>query len=290
MSLTDIVQAHRARTFRTLPNLRLRNPEAAVDFVNERGFIFFWPITSVTMPSLWNAVAGDRPVPNEHDDPGHITWGWKDRLLGKKRWYYSRLLRKRNTIISLEIIPYFYALSPNYGSPESDYLEDYESGRMTMEARQVYEAILRKGALDTIALRREARLASAESDGRFNKALTDLQVSLRILPIGVAEVGAWNYAFIYEAVHRHMPEILEKARFIQEGQARHRLAELFFQAVGWASERDVLHLFGWPAQAAQLALDRLVKEGALLSGIDYPGEKNSGYLLASLAEPGLRSD
>src|SRR5574340_975227 len=125
MSLVDIVQAYRARTFRTLPNLRLRNPDAAVDFVKERGFIFFWPITSVAYPSLWSAVAGDRPVPDTHDDPGHVTWGWKDRMLGKKRWYYARILRKRNTIISLETIPFFYALSPNYGSPEEDYLEEY---------------------------------------------------------------------------------------------------------------------------------------------------------------------
>jgi uncharacterized protein YcaQ len=203
-------------------------------------------------------------------------------MLGKKRWYYSRLLRKRNTIISLDTIPYFYALSPNYGSPEEDYLEEYEAGRMAMEARQVYEAILNKGPLDTIALRRESRLSSSESDGRFNKALTDLQVNLRILPIGVAEVGAWNYAFIYEAVHRHMPEIVENARFIQEPQAHRLLAELFFKSVGWAPAKNVQRLFGWPPPIIAQVLEDLVQRGIITPDVELPGQAVNGYILNEL--------
>jgi len=61
--------------------------EEAIRYVNERGFIYFWPINGILLPSLWEAVSGDRPVPNEHDDPGHVTWGWKDSLLGKHVWY-----------------------------------------------------------------------------------------------------------------------------------------------------------------------------------------------------------
>ncbi len=131
--------------------------DEAVEFVNRRGFIFFWPVKNVELPSLWAAVAGDRPVADEHDDPGHITWDWKDRMLGKKRWYYARILRRRNTFISMAALPYFYALSPNYGEPETDYLDQYEAGLMTAEARAVFEALLHEGPLDTLALRRAAR-------------------------------------------------------------------------------------------------------------------------------------
>ena len=95
------LRAYQAQTFRTAPGRRIGNKDEAVSFVKERGFIFFWPIKNVTMPSLWVAAAGDRPVPDEHDDPGHITWGWKDELLGKRRWYYARILRKRGWIILL---------------------------------------------------------------------------------------------------------------------------------------------------------------------------------------------
>ena len=70
--------------FRLSSNRRLLSLIDAATFVNERGFIFFWPIKGITFPSLWIAVAGDRKVADAHDDPGHITWGWKDDALGKK--------------------------------------------------------------------------------------------------------------------------------------------------------------------------------------------------------------
>ena len=80
----EALARYRTGTFRL--KKRLTSKEDAVEFVNERGFIYFWPIREITLPSLWTAAAGDRPVADAHDDPGHITWGWKDSLLGKKAW------------------------------------------------------------------------------------------------------------------------------------------------------------------------------------------------------------
>ena len=126
----DRLHAYRATTYQSGPERTIRQPEQAVEFVRRRGFVFFWPIQGVELPSLWVAVAGDRPVADAHDDPGHVTWGWKDSLLGKRVWYYAKVLRKRATLIDLNIAPYFYALSENYGSPEEDYLIQYQEGRM----------------------------------------------------------------------------------------------------------------------------------------------------------------
>ncbi|HWQ84864.1 MAG TPA: hypothetical protein VN363_09865, partial [Anaerolineales bacterium] len=112
----QLLQEYQNDTFRLKPERRLHSADDAVAFVNERGFAFFWPISGVRLPSVWAAVAGDRPVPNEHDDPGHVTWGWKDELLGQRRWYYARVVRKKATMIALDVAPHFYALSENYGS------------------------------------------------------------------------------------------------------------------------------------------------------------------------------
>ena len=43
-------------------------------------------IKGIAFPSLWTAVAGDRPFADEHDDPGHVTWGWKDTAPGQRIW------------------------------------------------------------------------------------------------------------------------------------------------------------------------------------------------------------
>ena len=55
MTLTwETIQAYRTKTFRLLPGQRLKTPEEAVQFVQERGFIFFWPISGFLLPSLWS--------------------------------------------------------------------------------------------------------------------------------------------------------------------------------------------------------------------------------------------
>src|SRR5512147_2302622 len=131
----ETIRSYRADTFHLKPGQKVHHKEEAVQFVKERGFVFFWPIKEIVLPSLWVAAAGDRPVADAHDDPGHVTWGWKDSLLGQRRWYYAKILRKRGTMISMDLAPYFYALSENYGSPEEDYLTLYEQGRLTLEAK-----------------------------------------------------------------------------------------------------------------------------------------------------------
>jgi hypothetical protein len=275
--------AYRDNTFRLQPGQRLTSQEGAVEYVNQRGFVYFWPIKDIVMPSLWVAVAGDRPVADAHDDPGHVTWGWKDGLLGKRAWYYAKVLRKRATMISLEAAPYFYALSENYGDPQEDYQIQYMQGRLTQESKAIYEALLDKGVLDTVALRRATHMTSAESDARFNRALTELQADFKILPVAVTQAGAWNYAFAYDLVHRHFPDLPEQARFIQERQARRHLASLYFQSVGAAQVRDLTRLFGWsPIETAHI-LEQLAAAGEICGGLQIESAVGEWFSLPELA-------
>jgi hypothetical protein len=48
--------------------------------------------------------------------------------------------------------------SENYGDLR-EFAQEYEDGKLTAEAKAVYEAILENGPLDTVRLRREARIA-----------------------------------------------------------------------------------------------------------------------------------
>ena len=274
------LQTHRRRTFNLPPSKRLSSQAQALTFVNKRGFVYFWPIKGVDLPSLWTAVAGDRPVADKHDDPGHVTWGWKDNALDKKIWYYGKILRKKATMISLEIAPYFYALSENYGSPEEDYLLTYDEGRMTQAAKQVYETLLNEGAMNTLDLRKAAKLSNAK-DSEFNKALEYLQADFKILPIGVSEAGAWRYSFIYEIVPRQYPDLPEQARRIGEGRARIKLLELYFESVGAAQERDAVKLFGWRKELVTRAIGSLVKERTIVEA-DHPGSKGTWLALSKL--------
>jgi hypothetical protein len=276
------VKAYRADTFRLLPGQRMTSAEEAVKFVNQRGFIFFWPIKDITLPSLWVATAGDRPVPDQHDDPGHVTWGWKDGLLGQHRWYYAKVLRKKATMISLERAPHFYALSRNYGAPDEDYLTLYEQGQLTQEAKTVYETLLHEGPLDTVALRKATRMTSRESDSRFNRALADLQADFKILPVGVAKAGAWNYAFIYEITARHFPQLPEAAHAISEWEARQQLLRDYFRSLGAAQPGDIQRLFGWGKALIEIAIASLISSGQIARDILVEGRAGEWLALKEL--------
>jgi hypothetical protein len=266
MELKEI-QSRREFNYRRMPERRVQTVEEARAFVGEIGFCHFWPIKGIEMPSLFHAIAGRvRPVPNKHDDPDlSKCWGWKDHSLDKKWWYYGKLLRKRATLASLDLLPAFYACSENYGDL-NDYLAEYEDGKMTAEAKAIYEAILEHGPLDTVRLRREARMSAESAKSRFDRALVELQVGLKVLPIGVAQTGAWNYAFNYEIVQRHFPELPGQARNVKRSEARRTLLRKYLDNVVAADRKmvaKVFHVLRWTPTELRRTIVTLLEEGAI---------------------------
>jgi len=272
MTLIDLekLESYRAITYRLLPGQRLKSLADAAAFVADRGFVYFWPIKGHELPSLWTAVAGVRPVADAHDDPGHVTWGWKDDNLGRKIWYYGKILRKRATMIDLKVAPYFYALSENYGSPEDDILIQYHEGRLTQEAKAIFDILLENGPMDTVAIRLATRMTNKESNARFDRAIILLQSDFKILPVGISDSGGWRYAFIYDLVHRHYPDLLDIARTISEKEAYLKITALYFLSVGGAQLRDVTRLFQWSSSKAQQTIHRLTTDGHLVGGLTHP--------------------
>ncbi len=276
------LRAYRAHTFRLAPGIQVKTPRQALAFVEERGFVFFWAIQGIDLPSLWTAVAGNRRVASEHDDPGHVTWGWKDSLLSQRRWFYAKLLHGKSMMVSLKTLPYFYALSDRLGDLE-DYQLAYEAGRLSREARTIADTLRIHGAQHTVALRKLAHLSSQASKRRFDKGLHDLQRGLWVLPVGVAEAGAWRYAFIYELLDRWLPNVAREARRIRPDAARQHLVGLYLDSVGAADTAAVRSLFQWDRTDVVIALEALVSLGAALPLED--GRWASSLLMAG---PGRR--
>jgi hypothetical protein len=72
------VEQHRQATFRLLPRLKLASRAGALKFVNERGFVFFWPIQGIAFPS--HTVVrdlGEEPIfvrANPLEDRVRLNW------------------------------------------------------------------------------------------------------------------------------------------------------------------------------------------------------------------------
>jgi hypothetical protein len=256
--LRDIVW-HRRR------DLRLRTSGDARRFVRQVGFCLFWPTHGVEMPNLLQAIAGNaRPLSAGYDDPAiGKSWNWKDEALDKRWWYYGKLLRKRSTLVSLDLLPAFYALSENYGDPQ-DYLVEYQEGRLSAEAKAVYEALLEHGPLDAVRLRQESHLAAVQAKARFDRALVELQADLKVLPTGVAEAGAWRYAFVYDLVERWFPRLPEQARALTTRAARESILMRHVKHLVAVDRRHVASALGWRPADVERTLEPMLEAGRLL--------------------------
>jgi hypothetical protein len=153
-------------------------------------------------------------------------------------------------------------LSENYGDLR-DFVQEYEDGKLTAEAKAVYETILENGPLDTVRLRREARMSAESAKSRFDRALVELQVGLKVLPTGVAHTGAWDYAFTYELFQRWFPEVPEQARAIKRSEARRVLVQRYIDNVV-ATDRKmiakVFHVLKWTSRELERTIAALLEQ------------------------------
>lgn len=263
--------------------LRVTSEEQALAFVNEVGFCFVFGDKQIEIPTLWGAVAGSRrPVPPTHHDPdiGRV-WNWKDTLPTKGLVFYGQVLRKKPTLVSLELLPHFYALSPNYGEMD-DYLLQYEEGKLSAEAKSIYEALLKHGAMATSRLRQEAGLAGGGENARlFNRALTELQMELKIAKVGISDANRWGYAYVYDLFLRQFPDVPTAARKINTDQAMETLLLRHLANVVAVPISNVRRLFGWDDWEWQRLMDRLAARGLIRTDLAIEGQRGPCVALNS---------
>ena len=279
----EALEALRDIRYHRTPALRVRAEEEALAFVNEVGFCFLFGDRGTEIPTLWAAVAGSRrSMPNSHHDPDiGRTWTWKDTLPARGEICYTKLLRGKPTLVSLDLVPRFYALSPNYGDEDS-YLEQYEEGRLSVEARNVYEALLREGALSTSRLRRVAGISGGDANARrFDRAIAELQEQLMITKVGISNANRWGYAYVYDLFTRRFPGVPEAARQISTDEAMATLLERYLRSVVAVEETVARRLFRWDLWEWERTLARARERGLLAEDVRIAGVAGACLALAA---------
>jgi uncharacterized protein YcaQ len=159
-------------------------------------------------------------------------------------------------------------------------MQDYLDGRITVEAKQVYEVLLEQGALPTSRLRLEAGLGGKANASRFDRALAELQMDFRIAKVAISDANRWGYCYVYDLLPRHLPEPVAAARSISGRQARETLLLRYLQTVIAATPRQVRLLFGWPAQDVARLAGRLAGEGRLRERVRIEGLEDEWLVAA----------
>ncbi|MHB1355654.1 MAG: AlkZ-related protein [Anaerolineae bacterium] len=244
LEVLEIRRDHRYH--RTLEN-RVQSEAQALAFVNEIGFCFLFHDQDTEIPTLIGAISGcRREYVNDHYDADiGRAWEWKDTLPVRGEIYYGKQLRSKPTLISLDLVPCFYALTPNYGELD-DYLQEYADGTLSVDAKAVYEALLQHGAQPTTHLRRIAGLAGGGVIARrFERAITELQVGMKIVKVGISDVSRWGYAYVYDLFLRRFPNVPAAARSISRDQAMEIILLRHLRNVVAERETGLRRLFRW---------------------------------------------
>lgn len=120
-------------------------------------------------------------------------------------------------------------------------------------------------------------MSARSAKSRFERALVELQAGLRVLPIGVARTGAWRYAFTYEILERHFPELPEQASQITRSEAVRTLVSRYLGNVVAADRRMIGRIFRvlqWTAAELERTLASLLNEGVVreiqVNGLTQP--------------------
>lgn len=250
------VEAVRDRNYRRIPELFVRTEDEAVDFIDEVGFCFLFP-QKYELPSLWEAMC-DYPVAGcDWDDPiatiiwgdGKTTLGWRDTLSKSRRVFFGKPVAKKPSFISLEYLPYLYACNGT-----SDYLKEYENGKMSRPARKIYEFLLEEGPTPTGVLRRSVGMSGKQNKYRFEQAILELQTQFLIAKVDAVPGFCID---VWDIMGRWMPEVIEEASHIKREVAMEKILAKYLQTVVVAREQEMVRLFGWREDEVEKIIGRL---------------------------------
>jgi len=230
---------------------KVRNLREAAQFIDRCGFCVLFPVKSVPLPSLYYAVT--RRDPPRWDPETEMMWRWKDELPRKKLAFYAKYFRGRGSLISLAMLPFFLAERESPTSP-NDYERFYAAGRVSPEAKAVWQALAQQGPLATLELRHLCKFDTKAGNARYKKAMLELQCLLAVVHFGTEkESGAWASGK-FELTCRAFPKQAAAARKIPREVARGALAAQYRALYPQADVKRIARLFGWSKSEAAAAI------------------------------------
>ena len=213
-----------------------------------------FPVKNVPLPSLYYAVTRRNPhIEFKWDRYSEMLWRWKSSIPQRKRAFYGKYFRGRGTFISLKQLPYFLATQETAIEPD-DYGKFYSAGRITENARAIWEALSTHGPLATLELRSVTKMDSKAGNVRFKRAMAELQCMLNVVHLGTEqETAAWASGK-FELVCRAFPKETAAARGITPEAARRAVAAKFLALCPDSPPNDFALLFGWTKAETMAAL------------------------------------
>jgi hypothetical protein len=248
--LPEEIEVHRDRMWRRDPENRVEDVYTAERFIEEVGFCEALTDSRRPGPSLYVAVCGRRdahmPRNVQKDPESRLAWTIKDDVMRRGKCFYGKVLRGRSTFIARRLIPFFNAL---FGVPKR-----MEKKVLSADALAILQIMRREWEMGT----RDLREASGISErARFDKAMTQLQKTLKIIPTEVLYEPTFTY--IWSIPEARFPDELNQNMGRED--AVREIARSYLVGAGMTQRGELARVTGLSSPEAGLGNWRLVDEG-----------------------------
>ena len=250
MPLPEEIELYRDRKWRRDPEVRIEDVYSAERFVEEVGFCSALTDSRRPGPSLYIAVCGRRdahsPRNVQKDPESRLAWNLKDELMRRGRCFYGKVLRGQSTFISVRLLPAFNALLGCSRSVEREVL--------TKDAQKILKVLRSEWEMGTRDLREASGILER---GRFDKALTQLQRRLKVIPSEVIYEPTFTY--IWSITESRFQEQLRAT--VAKERALRDIAHAYLAGAGMTLRGELARVTGLGSPDAGLGNWALVDEG-----------------------------
>jgi len=245
------VEDYRRQKWRLGARGRLRTLAQTADFVDEVGMCLLFACREIPLPKIYDCAAADVN-----------WWVWKDQLQERKRAYNGRIVRRKATLVSMKLLPAFYA-AYQAGGGYAMYEEEYYWGKLGELANRIAKHLDRNGPTPTDVLRRALMPQGKQYTRRFHAALFELQSKFKIVSSGLEE-RSWGVRVLDLFVNWIPPEVERAAENMSRDEAVRLICRAFMDTAGAIPEASLPRMFGWPRSETSGIVRSLVDDGSLL--------------------------
>jgi len=255
----DALERHRDHHFRRTPKRRVAGEKSALAFINEVGFCTGFS-AGLGLPCLREAIAGERepkiPEHLQHDYAIGMTWNIKDTLPAKRLVYYGKALAGRPSFIARDMMGAFLRLRIEPGG----YAKLYQRGLLGHCAKLVMDALTKRGASETMALKLASGYSQPRHRAEFDRAMKDLQTKFLALKV---EERYEPFTYVWDTLEHRWPEALKESRALSKSDAAYRIVRRYFEIAGFGNERALARMLQIDPVIVDAAARRLERENLI---------------------------
>jgi hypothetical protein len=144
----------------------------------------------------------------------------------------------------------------------------------------VMDALAKRGAAETRALKLSSSHALPSRRAVFDRAMAELQEKFLALKI---DERADPFSYVWDTMEHRWPDAIAEARKLTRQQAAHAIVARYFETAAFGSERAIARLLGIDAALVEGAARRLEREGAIARGVRVDGHPGAISLLSKFA-------